>query len=68
MKERPKNWWMVGYRAAMRADVAELTEAGERAALERALQKYEGGPVGEAAFRAGWRSVLRCERADEVAS
>jgi len=63
----PKNAWMLGYNAAMRAPIAELTEAGERRALEKAHERWTMGEVADSAFRAGWRSVLRCERLLELA-
>lgn len=64
--KKPKNAWVLGYNAAMRAAPEELTEAGESAALATAMKKYILGEFASSQFRAGWRSVLRCERRDEV--
>lgn len=68
MKRKPKakNAWLLGYRAAMRASSIELTRAGLAAALEAARELYEIGDFGAEQFEAGWRSVLKCERAKEV--
>lgn len=54
-----KNWWLLGYSAAMKAvapgefdDALRLTE--EHSEFQRKL------------FMDGWRSVWRCERAHEA--
>jgi len=66
---RPKSAWMLGYVAAMRADAIELTDAGERAAFERARERYGlASDFAREQFRAGWQSVIHCERRAEVPS
>lgn len=66
MKKRfPKNAWILGYRAALKAEARDL-RTGIPAALYVAHETFAMGAIDDQAFTDGWRSACKCERAGEM--